>query len=109
MKTSRNIRQQFRFFVETLADGDYMIAYAGRGMYDMAYLATYITVKVGRIKHLYEDLWCGYGVEGECYRTHRDGRRAAYPKRLEKAIDVVDEWEEIAGNWPACSPIDGWR
>lgn len=109
MQTSNDIRAQFGFFVATLKDGDYMVEDSGRGAYDMPHDPTYITVKGGKVKFLYQDLWCGSGVEGECYRNHRNGQRAAYPARLDNAQDITSEWEEIAAEWPNCQPSDGWR
>lgn len=44
---------------------------------------------------LLTDEWCGYGVEGKCYRQHVSGKRKPWPKNTEiNAIDKTSEFDE---------------
>ena len=104
MKNSDNINDQFRFFCETLEDGDYLVSPEQSGAYDMLMKPTYVTVADGKIKYIYHDVFCGGGLEGFCYRSHRNDMRVDYPARLKKSKDISKIWLEISKQWPF--PLD---
>lgn len=91
-----DIFQKVIDFVATLSDGDYKVEPARTGAYDVTRSATYITVSKGKLRYAYQDLWCGANeIEGETYRQHRNGKLAKYPKRLDKAKDITEQWKKL--------------
>jgi hypothetical protein len=71
----------------------YRIKPGGTGAYGFKHDGIILAIKGKKIWILTSE-WCGSGIEGECYRHHVDGKRKAWPKGAEKAIDISEKVEE---------------
>lgn len=92
--------EDVKALLATLPDGDYRLNTWSCKKYGIHRRASYITVRDGKLVAKYEDLWCGSPVSGETYRTHRNGRMADYPKRLDTAVDFTEQWALFLENYP---------
>ena len=70
---------------------------AGSGMYDFGYSSTLLHRTNGDAANLllFEDRWCGNGVEGQCYRTHCAILQNDQGTRLVESANIGDSVEEV--------------
>ncbi len=72
----------------------YRVQQPGNGAYGFRHDGTILAVRGDR-EWLLTDVWCGDGVEGECYRNHVNGHRRSWPKASDNAIDKTEIFDDL--------------
>lgn len=94
------VEDEVRALFATLPDGLYRLTNAN---YDVPFGpkgSSIVEIRRGKLRARYESLWCGSGVEGETFRSHKNGRQAPYSAPCWTASDLTARWSRLLDNYP---------